>query len=57
MIVYTNGTFNYFPDIESFMQGGYEPEAYIWYDHFPLKPGGLEKLADDLVPLLEKAEE
>ncbi|MBQ2684128.1 MAG: neutral/alkaline non-lysosomal ceramidase N-terminal domain-containing protein [Thermoguttaceae bacterium] len=57
VIGYTNGTFNYFPDIESFKQGGYEPEAYIWYDHFPLKPGGLEKLADDLVPLLEKAEE
>ena len=57
VVGYTNGTFNYFPDIESYKQGGYEPEAYIWYDHFPLKPGGLEKLADDLIPLLEKAEE
>ena len=57
VIGYTNGVYEYFPDLESFEQGGYEPQAYIWYDVFPMKPGGLEKLADDLVPLLEKAEE
>ena len=54
VIGYTNGVYNYFPDLESYQQGGYEPEAYVWYDSFPMKPGGLEKLADDLVPLLEK---
>ena len=57
VIGYTNGLYNYFPDLGSFEQGGYEPRSYIWYDAFPMKPGGLEKLADDLVPLLEKAEE
>ena len=57
VIGYTNGVFDYLPDLGSFQQGGYEPKSYIWYDAFPMKPGDLEKLADDLVPLLEKAEE
>lgn len=54
VVGYTNGSYDYFPDMESYKQGGYEPEAYVWYNTFPMKPGGLEKLADDLVPLLEK---
>ena len=57
VIGYTNGVYDYFPDLGSFEQGGYEPQSYIWYDAFPMKPGGLEKLANDLVPLLEKAGE
>lgn len=54
IIGYTNGTFNYFPTKEAYEQGGYEPNSYVWYRRFPMKPGGLEKLADDLVPLVKK---
>lgn len=54
VIGYTNGTFNYFPSKDAYEQGGYEPNSYVWYRRFPMKPGGLEKLADDLVPLLER---
>ena len=54
VIGYTNGVFNYFPNREAFAQGGYEPESYVWYRHFPMKPGALEKLADDLCPILNK---
>lgn len=54
VVAYTNGVFNYFPSADAYEQGGYEPNAYLWYLRFPLKSGGLEKLADDLVPLLQR---
>ena len=52
VVGYTNGVLNYFPSIDAIEQGGYEPQAYIWYRRFPMKSGALEKLAEDLVPLL-----
>lgn len=57
VIGYTNGVLNYFPSLDAFEQGGYEPNSYLWYRRFPMKRGGLEKLADDLVPLVTRAEE
>lgn len=52
VVGYTNGVYNYFPSKDAFEQGGYEPNSYVWYRRFPMKPGGLEKLADDLAPFL-----
>ena len=54
VVGYTNGVYNYFPTKEAFEQGGYEPESYVWYRRFPMKPGALEKLADDLTPFLKE---
>ena len=54
VVGYTNGVYNYFPTKEAFEQGGYEPNSYLWYRSFPMKPGALEKLAEDLAPILSK---
>ncbi|MBQ2684126.1 MAG: hypothetical protein IJG02_09655 [Thermoguttaceae bacterium] len=54
VVGFTNGSYTYLPDRASFDQGGYETDAFIWTLRFPIRPGALEKLADDLVPLLRQ---
>ncbi|MDO4585785.1 MAG: neutral/alkaline non-lysosomal ceramidase N-terminal domain-containing protein [Planctomycetia bacterium] len=52
IIGYTNGVYNYFPTKDAIDQGGYEPQAYLWYFRFPCAYGALEQFAQDIAPLI-----
>ncbi len=46
---YSDGTIGYLPTAEAYEEGGYEPNAYVWYpDGVPLDPG-VENVVKDAI--------
>jgi len=52
---YSDGTVGYLPTAEAYEEGGYEPNAYVWYpDGVPLDPGVESTVKEGIEQMLEK---
>jgi len=51
---YADGTVGYIPTRKALAEGGYETEAYIWYDGLPFLPSVEEVLLEGVLRLLKR---
>ncbi|MDO5552318.1 MAG: neutral/alkaline non-lysosomal ceramidase N-terminal domain-containing protein [Planctomycetia bacterium] len=54
IVGYTNGVIMYLPSADAFEQGGYEPDAGLWFANLGTAPGSLEDYAKAVGLLLNK---